>query len=156
MCTKTHFKKSGPNGLISVYQYPMSLCRKFKRFWHLRQFQRILIGVLTWPPHILNYSTYTQLENNILYFLYQCEDPNNRELFSNCKLLHVEKKYWKYSIFDTEYSHLSNNKSIKVSPSFGSHYWYKKLKYIIFQLSITHFSEQFQNSKKKYSHRWPC
>ena len=57
-----------------------------------------------------------------------------------------EKKYWKYSIFDTEYSHISKNKSRKVSLSFESPYWYKKLLHIIFQLSITHFSEQFKNS----------
>ena len=31
----------------------------------------------------------------------------------------------------------------------------KKLLHIIFQLSITHFSEQFKIVKKK-SHRWPC
>ena len=47
-------------------------------------------------------------------------------------------------MFDTEYSHISNNKSRKVSLSFGSAYWYKKLLHIIFQLSITYFSEQFK------------
>ena len=84
-----------------------------------------------------------------LNVLYQYGDPNDRELFSNFKLFHVGKKYWKYSTFDTEYSHISNNKSRKVSPSLRSPYWYKKLLYIIFQLSITHFSEQFQIVKNK-------
>ena len=75
---------------------------------------------------------------------------NDKEFFPNFKLFHVEKKYWKYLIFDTEYSHISNNKSGKVSLSFGSPYWNKKLENIIFQLSITYFSEQFKIVKNKF------
>ena len=54
-------------------------------------------------------------------------------------------------MFDTEYSHISNNKSRKVSPSFGSPYWYKTLLHTIFKLSITYFSEKFKIVKKNFS-----
>ena len=130
--------------------------RRFKSFRQNYDIQIILTKVLTWTS-MINFFTILNCSDKLVIiswkmvlsnFIYQQGDPNDRQLFFNFKVFHGGKKYWKYSIFDTDYSHISNNKSRKVSPSFGFPYWYKKLLHIIFQLSITNFSEQFKIVKK--------
>ena len=76
-------------------------------------------------------------------YLFIKRDPTDGERFSNFKLFHGGKKF-KILNFDTEYSHIFNNKSRKLSPSVVSPYQYKKLENIIFQLNIAHFSEHLK------------
>ena len=57
----------------------------------------------------------------------------------------------KIEYFQYFFSTWNNLKLGKNSLSFGSPYWYKKLENIIFQLSITGFSEQFKIVKKNFS-----